>query len=63
MPKAEVQTIIKPLLDYYKDRELKIAKLAYQKGATTSDMARALNITDAVASDVFPRNKLISGEL
>lgn len=49
--------IYKQISDYIDSRTYKLVYLAYQKGATQGDVARALGVTDAVISRKFPRKK------
>lgn len=58
-PREQVQTILKPLFDYYRKRELALARLAYKRGATVTDVAHELNITPQAASQAYPKLKLL----
>lgn len=58
-PRVEVQTILKPLFEYYRQRELAIATVAYRRGATVSDIAKELGITTQAASAAYPKTKLL----
>lgn len=57
--RQEVQQILKPLFDYYRQRELAIARVAYRRGATVSEIAKELGVTTAAASAAYPKMKLL----
>jgi hypothetical protein len=57
--RQEVQAILKPLFDYYRQRELAIARVAYRRGATVSDIAKELGVTHQAASAAYPKTKLL----
>lgn len=61
--KTEVQTILKPLFDYYRQRELKLVKMLYQRGVGVREMANELGVTTAAVSATYPKTKLLKGEL
>lgn len=59
MAKTSVQEILKPLFDYYRERELKLARLLYKKGATITEIANELDVTPQAVSVAYPKKELL----
>lgn len=52
-----VQKILKPLFEYYKQRELLLAELLYEKGTTYTEIAEKLGVTPQAVRLTYPKPK------
>ncbi|RMD71466.1 MAG: hypothetical protein D6822_02855 [Cyanobacteria bacterium J149] len=60
--KQTVQEILKPLFQYYKEREIKLANMLYERGVTYSEIARELDITPQAARLTYPKLNKANGK-